>query len=1188
MPGRPSRASKAPEVFDPEAEAAKPQFAKAPESSALARVSSVSPGLRRPPFAGGLARHALIALRHEDQSWAQSYYLGVVLKAVSRWSADDTMVELVWCDVPKATKGGWEYKVSGQRDRVEARMVLCQLRELSGESPLSSGTPKKVTCSQSEHRYILDIQREVDEHVQEQTVLDTVDNLVRQYSGESAAAAAAMAAATASPSPPSARHKRHRPMPLDIQSADGEMQVMAAGGRTPRLLPRPPDAWPERLTQEERNLCSFVLLGDAAGVKSSLAAVNEKGRAAFANLVTGGAHILVVAAGSQDDTGTALPDKVSAEICAVLLEAGASPTAIDRPTGHHALHVAAARGHTATMAVLWRHGRSGGPASAASRRTRAIDIDCRCTSGETALHAACRAAQPAAVRSLLQWGANPMLSDYTHRRLPCDVIGVLSANDRDLVSSGTTAAHRATGAAAVRAQLMQHFPSLRIAIFSHKDCLEHRTPVNHQESPLRIPAILDRLHAAFDTVAAPGAASKAKARVKAEPKAKPKSAGAAGAAASKPRPAKSIEVTITSEADCKACGGAHRAHTCAKAHVMRPKTESAAGAAAAGAGAAGGSSAGAEKGKKAQKKKASRSQPESQLQLQLQPLDDGGQNGGAESSNRSAGAGAGGASSGCLVYREDFAPATEDSVRAVHRPEYVEFLKNLDRAISAATRGGGQGGSGSGSAGGPGGLPPLPSPKVPLTPAVQRGLMQFQSPDIKTPENSDTMFTKGSLKAAYRAAGSVMAAVDGVMDGTHRRAFCAVRPPGHHAGSLGLLSDAVSCGFCVFNNVCVGAMHALARDPTLRVAIVDFDVHHGNGSEEIVSRWLRAFHAKEQEAQQQAAGQKQQQQQQQHRAQQQPPLWFGSIHLYHSSRKTPTLSVPPERGPTRRPLARDVPVEPDAGQWLLEPCSPAAAASPMEDDEDLTTDTTGNSSGSGGSSSDRGGGDAASGSASGGSLDLANPGNEEELGELELEFYPGTGARDNLMLNIVNAPLPPLWGVRQTFTGSSAAAAAAGGNDGGRAGKKRKKSAGGAAASSPAGAAASSESSLADEYGLPPASSAGRVAFRHAVVTRLLPALRAYSPGLLLLSAGFDGAHLDQGNLRGQKPGLDLQPEDFLWLTEQLVAVANLSANGRIVSVLEGGYGKPMEAGGFDRSVLATNCEAHVAGLAGVPFQPMR
>ena len=68
------------------------------------------------------------------------------------------------------------------------------------------------------------------------------------------------------------------------------------------------------------------------------------------------------------------------------------------------------------------------------------------------------------------------------------------------------------------------------------------------------------------------------------------------------------------------------------------------------------------------------------------------------------------------------------------------------------------------------------------------------------------------------------------------------------------------------------------------------------------------------------------------------------------------------------------------------------------------------------------------------------------------------------------------------------------------------------------------------------------------------------------------------------KSGLDLEPEDFLWLTEQLVAVANLTANGRVVSVLEGGYGKPKAEGGFDRSVLATNCQAHVSGLAGVPF----
>ena len=1082
MAGRPSRTRKAPEGFDPAAEANKPQFAKAPESASLARVSSVSPGLRRPPFVGGLARHALIALRHDDPKWLHPYYLGVVLKAVPRWDADEgreTRIEIVWCDSPKETKDGWEYKVTAHHDRVEARMVLCQLRELSGDSPQSAGTPKKAACSRSEHQYVLDIQREMDEHAQEQTVLDQVDNLVRQYTGQSAAAD--MNAC----SPPSARLKRQRPMPLDIQPAGSEIQVMAAGGRTPRLLPRPPEAWSERFTQEEREFCSLVLKGDAAGVKSRLAALAQKGRAAFANLVTGGAHILVVAAGCQDSAGTALPDKVSAEICAALLDAGAGPAAIDRSSGRHTLHVAAARGHTATMEVLWRHGRAEGASSGkgTSGRVPTIDIDCRCARGETALHSACRAAQPAAVRLLLQWGANPMLADYIHRRLPFDVIGML-ANYEATSPTGAAAAHsnvrRASAATKVRAQLMQHTPSLRTAIFSHKDCLEHRTPSNHQESPMRVPAILDRLHAAFD-----GAAPKS------APQSKQAAVAAGAAAAAKHKPTKTDDVAMSSIGDdCKACAGAHRSHTCGKT----------------------------------QKQASNNGKQHPEVHQNAVSGDDPSRAGHEESL---------GAGSGCLVYREDFAPATEDSVRAVHRPEYVEFLTNLNRAIETAASGH------DGSAAGGGRV--ISSPKVPLTPAVQRGLMQFKSPDVKTPENSDTMFTKGSLKAAYRAAGAVMAAVDAVMDGLHRRAFCAVRPPGHHAGSLGLLSDAVSCGFCVFNNVCVGAMHALARDPGLRIAIVDFDVHHGNGTEEIVSRWLRAFQSQEQQPRQ-------------------PPLWFGSIHLYHSSRKTPTLSVPPER-PWRRPLAPNV--EPDAGQWLLEPCSPdagghggdfaAVASKRHTSDGGRKGDTAASETGP------------ADGSRPGLELLVPDPSSDED-DELQLEFYPGTGARDDLMLNIINAPLPPLWGVRQT------------GGTGGPTAKKRKSS---------VGAVAHDQPPRADASGLPPASSAGRVAFRHAVVTRLLPALRAFSPGLLLLSAGFDGAHLDQGNLREMKPGLDLMPEDFLWLTEQLVAVANLTANGRVVSVLEGGYGKPMAAGGFDRSVLATNCQAHVAGLAGMPFEPI-
>ena len=91
----------------------------------------------------------------------------------------------------------------------------------------------------------------------------------------------------------------------------------------------------------------------------------------------------------------------------------------------------------------------------------------------------------------------------------------------------------------------------------------------------------------------------------------------------------------------------------------------------------------------------------------------------------------------------------------------------------------------------------------------------------------DTVVSPGSLDAAYRAAGSVVAAVDLVMGGEMESAFCGVRPPGHHA------ERAQSMGFCLFDNIAVGAAHALETYGLERVAIVDFDVHHGNGTEDI-------------------------------------------------------------------------------------------------------------------------------------------------------------------------------------------------------------------------------------------------------------------------------------------------------------------------------------------------------------------
>jgi acetoin utilization deacetylase AcuC-like enzyme len=102
--------------------------------------------------------------------------------------------------------------------------------------------------------------------------------------------------------------------------------------------------------------------------------------------------------------------------------------------------------------------------------------------------------------------------------------------------------------------------------------------------------------------------------------------------------------------------------------------------------------------------------------------------------------------------------------------------------------------------------------------APQRGLVQL---------DPDTAMNPFSLEAALRAAGAAVLGVDLVMRGAAANAFCSVRPPGHHA------TRDRAMGFCLFNNVAVGAAHALDAHGLERVAIADFDVHHGNGTEDI-------------------------------------------------------------------------------------------------------------------------------------------------------------------------------------------------------------------------------------------------------------------------------------------------------------------------------------------------------------------
>jgi acetoin utilization deacetylase AcuC-like enzyme len=226
--------------------------------------------------------------------------------------------------------------------------------------------------------------------------------------------------------------------------------------------------------------------------------------------------------------------------------------------------------------------------------------------------------------------------------------------------------------------------------------------------------------------------------------------------------------------------------------------------------------------------------------------------------------------------------------------------------------------------------------------------------------DADTIMSPGSGKAALRAVGAVAAAVDAVVGGKVQNAFCAVRPPGHHA------EPGQAMGFCLFNSIAIAARHAQAVHGVKRVAIVDFDVHHGNGSQAV--------------------------------AEQDPTLFFASSHQY--------------------PL------------------------------------------------------------------------------------YPGTGSAEETGVgNVVNVPL-------RSGTASGC--------------------------------------------------------FRRAFEARILPALDAFAPELVLVSAGFDAHRADP------LAGLELEDEDFGWVTARLTEAAHRHAQGRLVSVLEGGY---------DLKALAGSAAAHVAAL---------
>ncbi len=301
---------------------------------------------------------------------------------------------------------------------------------------------------------------------------------------------------------------------------------------------------------------------------------------------------------------------------------------------------------------------------------------------------------------------------------------------------------------------------------------------------------------------------------------------------------------------------------------------------------------------------------------------------------------------------------------------------------------------------------------IPFTPSLKT--IEQHAPLPSDTTSSDTPFSVGSFEAALYACGSVKYAVDKVVKEEFKNAFCCVRPPGHHAGWAGGAPLAHSCGFCIFNSVAVGALYALDvhRDCVKKVAIVDIDIHHGNGTEDIVRHLNRPS-----------------------------DILFISIHLH-----------------------------------------------------DKTTR------------------------------------------EGEFSFYPYSGDKDDVAMNIYNIPMEPLW--RSDHINPRRPA----------------------------------EPKL------------GRNSFKEKVLLRLVPILRAFDADLIFLSSGFDGGVKDVGNRRlGAEKytgGMDLDPKDFAWCTKEILNVAKLTCDGKVVSVLEGGYGSYSKDGtGISCDTFAANALSHIGAL---------
>jgi acetoin utilization deacetylase AcuC-like enzyme len=405
--------------------------------------------------------------------------------------------------------------------------------------------------------------------------------------------------------------------------------------------------------------------------------------------------------------------------------------------------------------------------------------------------------------------------------------------------------------------------------------------------------------------------------------------------------------------------------------------------------------------------------------------------------------------------------------------------------------------------------------------------------------DSDTAVSRGSWQAALRAAGAVCAAIDSVMAGACRTAFCPVRPPGHHAGPRGVVTNENdpdgSHGFCLLNNVAIGAAYAMAMygrqaggyaaeagllparaaaAPLRRVAIFDFDVHHGNGTEAI----LRAL----------------------------------TPHEVMS-----TVVLPFARAAIGMAVYRPW-LDAGDGSNVMFISTHGYGSKHEEDGTPVPASVfypgSGRSSGWDAAGVERAG--AARGL--GGEPGTPHPSaSSETRSALSAPFLPAEQSLSSLATPRAASVVPSLDGGPPPVPCDASPLPPA------------QHSLQPMPIPEPMLEAGVAQPRLIN-VAMP--RSAGPKAWRRAMTADVLPRLAAFAPDLILVSAGFDAHKADTIN----SGYIRLAEEDYTWITRQLVKIGNTTASGRVVSVLEGGY----RVQGRVVSPFARSVAAHVRALS--------